>query len=337
MDKFFHKPPSDKSKSFLGAEILFSGSYWEEMRVFLAVAKCKSYSKAAILLNRSVSTVSRKVKRLQDVVGTQLIISTLRGTHLTEKGVQLANVLAELDFLISTVSQELRIERQSAEGTVRILVTEELATTFIIPNMGRISNQYPKIQLVLQTPTNNKRLWDNSTDIMIGFTPENEAGVITQQLGTTHFIPIASCAYLNKINTIDNTDAISVHCFLQLNTYSNASNIWKPWLELLNKGKVMHITDNSLFYKSMVRENLGVGLLGSYALIDQRLLPIPLDVHIPLPVHISMLSDRLKSRPIRLIFDFLCEIFSDKNPWLNPQMVIEHNKDTTSEYEKTPC
>ena len=57
------------NKSPLDEETLLSGQFWGELRVFLAVAKTKSFNRAAEITNTSQPTVSRQVKRLQDVVG----------------------------------------------------------------------------------------------------------------------------------------------------------------------------------------------------------------------------------------------------------------------------
>src|SRR4029450_10824298 len=84
------------NKSPLDAETLLSGQFWGELRVFLAVAKTKSFNRAAEMTNTSQPTVSRQVKRLQDVVGSQLFISTPRGVKLTQKGEALGQALARL-------------------------------------------------------------------------------------------------------------------------------------------------------------------------------------------------------------------------------------------------
>ena len=74
----------------LDDENFMSGKYWSELRVFLAVAKTKSFNRAAEITNTSQPTVSRQVKRLQDVVGSQLFIATARGITLTRSGEALA-------------------------------------------------------------------------------------------------------------------------------------------------------------------------------------------------------------------------------------------------------
>jgi Bacterial regulatory helix-turn-helix protein, lysR family len=69
------------NRSPLDDEKLLSGQFWGELRVFLAVAKTKSFNRAAEITNTSQPTVSRQVKRLQDVVGRSSSFRPRAGSH----------------------------------------------------------------------------------------------------------------------------------------------------------------------------------------------------------------------------------------------------------------
>ena len=62
------------NRTALEDESILSGQFWGELRIFLAVAKARSFNRAAEMLNMSQPTVSRQVKRLQDLVGSQLFV-----------------------------------------------------------------------------------------------------------------------------------------------------------------------------------------------------------------------------------------------------------------------
>src|ERR1700740_285536 len=104
--------PFDEERSFnkspLDDETLLSGQFWGELRVFLAVAKTKSFNRAAEMTNTSQPTVSRQVKRLQDAVGSQLFVSTPRGVKLTKKGEALAQALSRLDYTLHSLTCDLQ-------------------------------------------------------------------------------------------------------------------------------------------------------------------------------------------------------------------------------------
>src|ERR1043165_6864512 len=98
------------NRSPLDDESLLSGEYWGELRVFLAVAKTKSFNRAAEITRMSQPRVSRQVKRLQDVVGSQLFIATPRGVKLTPQGEALARALTRLDHTLHSLTSDLKLE-----------------------------------------------------------------------------------------------------------------------------------------------------------------------------------------------------------------------------------
>src|ERR1041385_253388 len=150
----FDEEQRSLNKSPLDDETLLSGQFWAELRVFLAVAKTKSFNRAAETLNTSQPTVSRQVKRLQDIVGSQLFISTPRGVKLTPKGEALAQALARLDHTLYAITSDLRAESREAEGIVRVSITDGLNTLFVAPALSRFSEQHPRIQVHLKSPIN---------------------------------------------------------------------------------------------------------------------------------------------------------------------------------------
>jgi hypothetical protein len=51
--------------------------------------------------------------------------------------------------------------------------------------------------------------------------------------------------------------------------------------------------------------------------------PLDLGVLISLPLYGIALRERLRSRPVRIVFDWLCEIFSEKNHWFRREFKPE--------------
>src|SRR3954471_15317159 len=93
---------------------LLSGPYWDELRTFLAVAKSKSFNRAAAMLNVSQPSVSRSIRRLQSMVGSQLVLASKKGVVLTDRGRELAEALIAFDERISIISRNLNAESKDA-------------------------------------------------------------------------------------------------------------------------------------------------------------------------------------------------------------------------------
>jgi molybdate transport repressor ModE-like protein len=85
-----------------------TGLYWTELRIFLQVARSKSFNKAAQELGITHPTAGRAVRRLENRLNTPLLAAAGgRGVVLTPAGSRLARALepvdAALDKIIHTV------------------------------------------------------------------------------------------------------------------------------------------------------------------------------------------------------------------------------------------
>jgi len=317
-------------RSSLDEQMILSGDFWGELRVFLAVAKAKSYNAAAELLNTSQPTVSRQVKRLQDVMGSQLVVASKHGVILTAKGAELAKALGALDMSLYALSNDLRQENRATEGLVRVSVTDGLNTFFVAPALRRFNEKYPRIQVHLKSPINVLDLRENAADLMLGFVPVNGADITVERLGTMHLLPVVSRSYVRNFG-LPTMGSLAQHAFLQTEYYTAQTGLWDQWNQIVAKGHIAAFCDNSFAYGMLVKAGMGIGLLGSYALAEPDAMPLELGVHIKVPLFGVALTERLQSRPVRLAFDWLCELFGSQNAWFKDDLVTNPAPSTGDE------
>jgi DNA-binding transcriptional LysR family regulator len=325
----FDEEQQSFNKSPLDEETLLSGQYWAEFRVFLAVAKTKSFNRAAEITNTSQPTVSRQVKRLQDAVGSQLFISTPRGVKLTQKGEALARALSRLDYTLHSLTSDLKAETREAEGMVRVSITDGLNTLFAAPALLQFSAQYPKIQLHLKSPLNHIDLRENQTDMMIGFVPSVSSDIQFRKLGQLHFIPVVSKDYVRRWG-LPTGDNLEEHFFIQSEYYSARTGMWDSWQQIVSRGRISHYCDNSFAYGMLVKAGLGIGLVGSYSVVEPCAVPLELGLRISVPIYLIALAERLNARPVRIVFDWLSKIFGSENPWFSDEFKLNN---PPSEYD----
>jgi DNA-binding transcriptional LysR family regulator len=311
------------NKGPLDEETLLSGQFWGELRVFLAVAKTKSFNRAAEVTNTSQPTVSRQVKRLQDAVGSQLFISTPRGVKLTQKGEALAQALSRLDYTLHSLTSDLKLESREAEGTVRVSLTDGLNALFAVPALSQFTSRYPKIQLHLKSPLNHIDLRENQTDMMIGFVPSVSSDVQFRKLGQLHFIPIVAKEYIAK-HGLPTGSNLEQHLFVQSEYYMARTGMWDSWQQAVARGRITHYCDNSIAYGMLAKTAQGIGLLNSATLIDPCLVPVEIGVRVSVPLFLLALTERLNARPVRLVFDWLSDVFGPNNPWFNDEFKLNN-------------
>ena len=97
MNPLFDQSQKDLNRAPLDDRRILSVPFWAELRVFLAVAKAKSFNRAGEELGMSRQTISRDILRLQDLMGAVLLVSSNSGIQLTDRGKELADRLLALD------------------------------------------------------------------------------------------------------------------------------------------------------------------------------------------------------------------------------------------------
>jgi DNA-binding transcriptional LysR family regulator len=134
-------------------------------------------------------------------------------------------------------------------------------------------------------------------------------------------IPIVAQEYIRK-NGIPTTDNIASHFFVDSDFYQGGQKIWSDWQDIVKRGTLLHTSENSFAYALMVRSGLGIGLLGTYALADVSSVPLDLGIEIKVPMYGYVYKDRLNSKPVRIVFEWFCDIFGNHQPLFSPTLNI---------------
>ena len=186
---------------------LLSGQYWAELRIFAEVARAKSFNRAAERLGLSQPTIGRKVRRLQDVIGAQLFVTTKQGVRLTQRGEELAEALLEFDRSLFSIATDLKARDKDAEGVVRVSVSDGMAAIFAAPAIPAFHRALPAHPMHLRGIRAFGELSDGQTDMMLTMVPAEQANLTCRKLGTLHFVPVAAGDYLSAIRTTIALDA----------------------------------------------------------------------------------------------------------------------------------
>jgi len=115
------------------------------LRAFAAIAAEQNISRAAERLLRNQSTVSLQLKRLEELVGQRLFERTPRRVSLTHDGEVLLGYANRMLALNDEVMD--RINEPRLEGTVRLGVPEDFATTHMPAILGAFARTHPLVAL----------------------------------------------------------------------------------------------------------------------------------------------------------------------------------------------
>jgi len=120
---------------------------WDDLRVFLAVARQPKLDAVAAQMNLDATTISRRIRRLEKSLGNTLFERTRRGHMLTPAGESLTKRVEEIESISFDVSASS--DAKLAEGRVRLGVPEGLGTTIVAPALKAFRAMNPKIDVDL--------------------------------------------------------------------------------------------------------------------------------------------------------------------------------------------
>ncbi|ANY66117.1 LysR family transcriptional regulator [Paenibacillus sp. BIHB 4019] len=121
-----------------------------DLRIFRAVAREGSATKAAEALNYVQSNVTTRIQYLESELGLPLFVRSNRGMALTEAG---ENLLQYADRILALLDEAARTTKYSEQpvGPLRIGSIETAALTHLLPLFSRYQSEFPAVQLSLST------------------------------------------------------------------------------------------------------------------------------------------------------------------------------------------
>ncbi len=118
-----------------------------DLVAFLAVARERSFTRAAAQLGVSPSALSHTIRKLEERVGVRLLTRTTRSVSTTEAGEQLLHTIGPHFDEIQREVQGLSELRDKPAGTIRITSADHPAQTILWPALEKLLPQYPDIHV----------------------------------------------------------------------------------------------------------------------------------------------------------------------------------------------
>ncbi|MBB3395474.1 MULTISPECIES: LysR family transcriptional regulator [unclassified Rhizobium] len=120
-----------------------------ELTAFLAVARERSFTRAAAELGVTPSALSHTIKGLEERLGLRLLSRTTRNVAPTEAGERLQRQVGPLFEQIATEIDEIGSLRDRPAGTIRITCTDAMIETIFRPRLGAFLQKYPDVRVEL--------------------------------------------------------------------------------------------------------------------------------------------------------------------------------------------
>jgi LysR family transcriptional regulator, regulator for bpeEF and oprC len=181
------------------------------LAIFVKVAEKRSFVRAATDLGITQSGVSNAIKRLEDQVGTPLLVRTTRRVSLTEDGAAFFERCRQALAAIEEAELVLKRAQIKPSGTLRIDVPVAFGRLKLVPLLRPFQDEYPDVRLRITFTDRYIDLIEEGVDVCIRFGAMQDSSLIARRLTTTQFNVAGAPSYFAKYGRPKTPDDLSKH------------------------------------------------------------------------------------------------------------------------------
>lgn len=172
---------------------------WDDLRIFLAVARECSISGGASRLKVQHSTVSRRIRSLEAQLGTTLFERKKSGFELTGAGEELRDSAERIEREVVGLEGTLSNQDNIEAGELTVTAINNMASTILLPAFARFSLEQPETRLHIQVSNKYVSLAERQADIAIRLTNTPPETLVGTRLTTVASAVYGSCDYLRRL------------------------------------------------------------------------------------------------------------------------------------------
>jgi len=169
---------------------------WDDLKVFLAVARMESLSAAGKALRMDPATVGRRIGRLEEALSTRLFVKSPQGYALTEAGERLAEHANGAERAVIAALDETRSPPNVLSGTIRIGAPDGVANYLLPQICAAICDDNPALEVQIVALPRVFNLSKREADMAITVSPPETGRLTVQKLTDYHLHLAASSNYL---------------------------------------------------------------------------------------------------------------------------------------------
>jgi DNA-binding transcriptional LysR family regulator len=281
---------------------------WDDLRIFLAVARMGSVSAAARSLDVEHSTVSRRLQQLEIRLKTRLLDKKRSGYELTSAGEELKKAALNMEREVLLMDGALRGRDKNLAGGLRVTAVNIMSAAVLAPIFSRFSAAYPEIELQIVVSNSDISLAERQADVALRVTNDPVETLVGKRIAT-----IASTAYGSRKYLAE----LRKHAVPPKWIGMTCCGYHKHWTKKLSSGDAYQVTvDDPILTQQMLKQNVGLGVLPCYMadpdpLLERYIDPMP---EMNMGLWFLFHSDLKRTERIHVFRDFLgSEIESVRN------------------------
>jgi DNA-binding transcriptional LysR family regulator len=246
----------------------------DDAAIFITLVNSGSLSSAGRQLNMSISTVSKRITRLEHHLKAQLVIRSSRRLTLTQAGTVFFEQCEALLSVIDTAAQKVQDLNREPRGLLRIHATVGVATKLIAPLIVEFQNRHPEIEFDILTYSRNPTFAAEGQDVVIGSFSPHQKSFQTIDLGRCDYVICASPSYLDQAGVPPTPQDIALHkCLVYVDDEANRPFVDWPFMSN-GREALIHVhgsvtSNNSAALTELALKGAGIAMLPIFAVFAE--------------------------------------------------------------------
>ena len=242
----------------------------EALLLLTDVVRQGSFTAAAEATGQTKSTVSKRISRLEDQLGLQLLHRSTRQVSLTSSGMELYRRSEELRTLVEQIEAEMSVQSGEPAGLLRVGAPASFGEQFLPPLVAELQAAHPQLSVHLQLSDQRVDIIEESADVLLRVGGTDQGSLISRRLGSTPWVTVASPAYLARRGTPTHPHDLLRHDGLR---YANIS-AEREWHYVIDGEEGARVVpcrltvDSGRGLRASALAGLGVGHLPAFYVAD---------------------------------------------------------------------
>jgi len=294
----------------------------EDMAMFVRIVEAGSITKAAEQLNIAKSAVSRRLKELEERLGSQLISRTTRQSKLTQAGEQYYQQVNNILRAVDAVNEHATDAPMRIEGTLKMTAPLSFGLMHLNDVIDKYANKHSNLRFDLDFSDRRIDLIEEGYELAIRIGELQDSSYQAKQLALIRCVICASPDYLARMGMPETLDDLDNHALLQYSLgQTNSINL------VDTEGRSHHRTidakikaTNGEFLVDLAVKGHGITFVPTFIAYNElargELVPVFQQYQLPvLKAYAVYPKNRFLSQRCRYLIDFIAERFGDHPYW----------------------
>ncbi|WP_338891230.1 LysR family transcriptional regulator [Aeromonas rivipollensis] len=246
---------------------------YNDLHVFMLVAREGSFTRAAARLGLAQSGISRTIRELEARLGVQLLVRTTRSLSLTQAGEQLYRMalsgFQSLDAGLATLAHF----RDIPSGTVRINASQHAIDKVLLPKLAIFRQRYPDIRLELISESRFVNIIDERFDAGVRLGGEVGEGMVAVRITPDmEMVMVATPDHFLQYGFPQTPAELAVHPCIAYQFADGSLYQWELWQEgklVKHRPQGQWVFSDSYLEAAAARMGLGLAYVPEELVTDE--------------------------------------------------------------------